>query len=92
MLMIAEIMGIPEPDRPRIFDLIDTSFRSSDPQNDLTDDDNLAATIALYQYAQDLGADKRHRSLATMCGASWPWHRSAAGQRRHGIPDSRQTR
>jgi cytochrome P450 len=59
MLMIAEIMGIPEPDRPRIFGLIDTTFRSGDPQNDLTDDDNLAATIALYQYAQDLGADKR---------------------------------
>jgi cytochrome P450 len=62
MLMIAEIMGIPPPDRPRIFDLIDTSFRSGDPQNDLTDDDNLTATIAMYQYAQDLGADKRRES------------------------------
>lgn len=59
MLMIAEIMGIPEADRPRIFGLIDTMFRSTDPQNDLTDEDNLAATMALYQYAQDLGQEKR---------------------------------
>jgi cytochrome P450 len=59
MQMIAEIMGIPEADRPRVFSVIDTMFRSSDPQNDLTPADNLAATIELYKYAQALGEDKR---------------------------------
>lgn len=62
MQMIAEIMGIPEADRPRIFSLIDTMFRSSDPQNDLTPEDNLGATIQLYEYAQALGEEKRRQS------------------------------
>ena len=59
MEMIADIMGIPNADRPHIFSVIDTMFRSSDPQNDLTPDDNLAATMELYQYAQTLGEAKR---------------------------------
>ena len=59
MQMIAEIMGIPKGDRPRVFSVIDTMFRSSDPHNDLTPEDNLAATIELYQYAQALSEDKR---------------------------------
>ena len=59
MQMIAAIMGIPEADRPRVFSVIDTMFRSSDPHNDLTPADNLAATIELYEYAQALSEDKR---------------------------------
>jgi len=59
MQMIADVMGIPEADRPHVFSVIDTMFRSSDPQNDLTPEDNLAATIELYEYAQALGEDKR---------------------------------
>jgi len=59
MEMIADIMGIPQADRPHIFSVIDTMFRSSDPHNDLTPDDNLAATMELYQYAQALGEAKR---------------------------------
>ena len=61
MQMIAEIMGIPEADRSRVFSVIDTMFRSSDPHNDLTPQDNLAATIELYEYAQALSEDKRRR-------------------------------
>ena len=63
MQMIADIMGIPEHDRPEIFGKIDTMFRSSDPQNDLTAEDNLNATIELYQYAQSLGDEKRRRPV-----------------------------
>jgi cytochrome P450 len=59
MQMIAEIMGIPEADRLHVFSVIDTMFRSSDPHNDLTPEDNLTATIELYQYAQALGEEKR---------------------------------
>jgi cytochrome P450 len=59
MEMIADIMGIPVPDRPRIFGVIDVMFTASDPQNDLTPDDNLAATMELYEYAQALGDAKR---------------------------------
>jgi cytochrome P450 len=59
MQMIAEIMGIPQADRSRVFAVIDTMFRSSDPHNDLTPQDNLAATIELYEYAQALSDDKR---------------------------------
>ena len=59
MEMIGDIMGIPAPDRPHLFGVIDTMFRASDPQNELTPDDNLAATMELYSYAQALGEDKR---------------------------------
>jgi cytochrome P450 len=59
MEMIADIMGIPTVDRPQVFSVIDTMFRASDPRNDLTPDDNLAATMELYEYAQALGEAKR---------------------------------
>jgi len=59
MQMIAEIVGIPDADRPHIFSVIDTTFRSSDPHNDLTPADNLSASIELYEYAQALGDEKR---------------------------------
>jgi cytochrome P450 len=74
MQMIADIMGIPEADRPRIFSTIDTMFRSSDPQNDLTAEDNLNAIIELYQYAQTLGEDKRREPVDDV------WSMLALGQ------------
>ena len=59
MEMIGDIMGIPVPDRPHLFGVIDTMFRASDPQNELTPEDQLAATLELYSYAQALGEEKR---------------------------------
>jgi cytochrome P450 len=59
MHVIADIVGIPEPDRPRVFSLTDTLMRAADPSSGLTMDDHRAAELELYQYAHELGQEKR---------------------------------
>jgi cytochrome P450 len=59
MQMIADIVGIAEADRPRIFALVDTTFQASDPRNQLTPADYKGAMVDLHVYAQALGDEKR---------------------------------
>jgi cytochrome P450 len=57
--VIADIVGIPEHDRPWIFERTDLMLRALDPRNDLTLDDQRAAQVDLFGYAQQLTERKR---------------------------------
>lgn len=59
MHLIADIVGIPEVDRPTVFRHTDTALRANDPKAGLTADDHARAQLALYEYAQALGVEKR---------------------------------
>jgi cytochrome P450 len=59
MHVIADIVGIPEDDRPWIFERTDLMLRALDPGNDLTVHDQRAAQIDLFGYAQQLTERKR---------------------------------
>jgi cytochrome P450 len=61
MHLIADIVGIPESDRPWVFAATDTMMRAADPQSGLTPDDRARAERELFEYARRLGADKRDR-------------------------------
>jgi cytochrome P450 len=59
MHLIADVVGIPEEDRPTVFANTDLVLRASDPQSGLTAEDHMRSQLALYEYAQALGAEKR---------------------------------
>ncbi len=59
MHLIADIMGIPEPDRPWVFERTDTLLRSGDPASGLTPEDRQQAQLELFGYATELGETKR---------------------------------
>jgi cytochrome P450 len=59
MHIIGDIMGIPDADRPEVFRLTETVMASADPECGITKDENLAAGMKLYEYARDLGEEKR---------------------------------
>ena len=59
MHVIADIVGIPDAERPWVFERTDLALRAGDPSNALTADDELAARIDLFQYARELTDRKR---------------------------------
>jgi cytochrome P450 len=59
MQLIADIVGIPEADRPWVFARTDTMMRAADPQSSVTEEDHALAQIELFQYASRLGEEKR---------------------------------
>jgi cytochrome P450 len=59
MHLIADIVGIPEADRPTVFAHTDLVLRAGDPKSGLSAEDHLRSQFALYEYAQALGAEKR---------------------------------
>ena len=59
MHLIADIVGIPEADRPHVFGLTDTMMRAADPATGLTAEDHETAQIDLFRYATALGVEKR---------------------------------
>ncbi|MCU1370421.1 MAG: hypothetical protein JWO77_1615 [Ilumatobacteraceae bacterium] len=59
MHVIADIVGIPEEDRPWIFERTDITLRALDPASPLTLDDQRNAQIDLFTYAQQLTERKR---------------------------------
>lgn len=59
MHLIADIMGIPEADRPAVFVHTDRVLRAADPKSGLTAEDHVRSQLALYEYAQALGDEKR---------------------------------
>lgn len=60
MHVIADIVGIPEQDRPWIFERTDVTLRALQPTSELTPADARAAQIELFQYARDLTEAKRN--------------------------------
>jgi cytochrome P450 len=63
MHVIADIVGIPEADRPWVFERTDVTLRALDPSSPLTHDDHLAAQVELFTYAKDL-TDRKRREPA----------------------------
>jgi cytochrome P450 len=61
MHVIADIVGIPDSDRPWVFAQTDKLVRSFDPALGLTDMDRLGLQLELFAYAQQLSKDKRER-------------------------------
>ena len=59
MHMIADIIGIPEADRPEVFRLTDTIMAAPDPEAGISKQDHFLAGMQLYEYARELGDDKR---------------------------------
>jgi cytochrome P450 len=59
MHVIADIVGIPENDRPWVFERTDLVLRALDPHNDLTPEDQLGAQVDLFRYASELTERKR---------------------------------
>ena len=61
MHVIADILGIPEADRPDVFAWTDTIMSAPDPEAGISNDDWFLAGAQLYEYARELGEDKRRR-------------------------------
>jgi len=59
MHIIADIVGIPDADRPEVFRWADTAMRSVDPLQGLTVADHEQASGAMFAYAEELGREKR---------------------------------
>lgn len=59
MHVIADIVGIPEADRPWVFERTDAMLRSLDPGSDVPTDVGTTAQVELFQYATALGDEKR---------------------------------
>jgi cytochrome P450 len=59
MNMIADIVGIPVADRRWLFQLTSDFLQAGDPANDLTREQQLAIQVQMFQYAQELGKQKR---------------------------------
>ena len=59
MHVIADIVGIPEEERPWVFERTDAVLRALDPASPLTLEDQQSAYLDLYTYAQQLTERKR---------------------------------
>lgn len=59
LIAIAEMLGVPESDRHRIFEWANRMIGTSDPDYSAGPDDAAAAAEELYLYANELGADRR---------------------------------
>ena len=59
MHMIADIVGIPVADRAWLFDRVNLFKRSQDPRTALPDSERTAVELEVFQYAHDLGLEKR---------------------------------
>jgi len=59
MSVIGDIVGIPEEDRPRIFDTLDRILKMNSPDVHLTQEEQLKLFGDIFSYALELTADKR---------------------------------
>jgi cytochrome P450 len=59
MSVIGDIVGIPEEDRPRIFDTLDRILKMNSPDVHLTQQEQLELFGNIFAYALELTADKR---------------------------------
>jgi cytochrome P450 len=59
MHVIADIVGIPEADRPEVFRITDLIMRSADPYQQVSKQERREAEVALFTYAHELSAAKR---------------------------------
>jgi cytochrome P450 len=59
MHVIADIVGIPEDDRPVVFQLTDFLLRATDPFQEISLQERRKAEVELFSYAHELSAAKR---------------------------------
>jgi cytochrome P450 len=59
MTVIGDIIGIPEEDRPRIFDCLDRILKANSPEAHLSRQDETELYATIFGYAMELTADKR---------------------------------
>jgi cholest-4-en-3-one 26-monooxygenase len=59
MHVIADIVGIPEADRPEVFQLTDLIMRATDPLQEISKEEQRNAEVALFTYAHELSTAKR---------------------------------
>ncbi|KUH95471.1 cytochrome [Mycobacterium sp. IS-1556] len=59
MSVIGDIIGIPEDDRPEIFDTFDRILAANSPGSTMTEPEQLALFGQIFTYALELTADKR---------------------------------
>jgi cytochrome P450 len=59
MSVIGDIIGIPDEDRPQIFDTLDRILKANSPAARLTEQEHLELFGRIFSYALDLTAEKR---------------------------------
>jgi cytochrome P450 len=59
MSVIGDIIGIPEVDRPRIFDTLDRILAVNSPESSLSEQDQLDLFASIFSYALELTEQKR---------------------------------
>ncbi len=59
MHVIADIVGIPDEDRPWVFEQTDVLLRNFDPDSGISEEEGLVAQVGLFEYAQQLSERKR---------------------------------
>ena len=59
MTVIGDILGIPEADRPRIFDSLDRILKARSPGSKLTEQEGIELFGTVFGYAMELTAEKR---------------------------------
>jgi cholest-4-en-3-one 26-monooxygenase len=57
--VIADLMGVPQEDRHKMFDWSNRMIGADDPEYGITEDDTQAASMELYAYASELANQKR---------------------------------
>ncbi|QLL08370.1 cytochrome P450 [Mycobacterium vicinigordonae] len=61
--VIGDIVGIPEPDRPHVFELIDKVLKTAGGGLSIPGGDDLMPFMELFQYASELTAQKREHPV-----------------------------
>jgi len=59
MHMIADILGIPVEDRKWLFTLTTKFLQAGDPEHSISNEQQMAIRVEMFQYAQELGRRKR---------------------------------
>jgi len=63
MSVIGDIIGIPEEDRPRIFDTLDRILSVNSPESSLSEQDQLQLFADIFSYALELTEEKRRNPV-----------------------------
>jgi cytochrome P450 len=63
MSVIGDIIGIPDDDRPEIFDTFDRILSANSPDSQLTEQDQLELFAKIFSYALELTAEKRRNPV-----------------------------
>jgi cholest-4-en-3-one 26-monooxygenase len=59
LLVIAELLGVPQEDRRMVFDWSNQMIGAEDPEYQVADAEQGAAAMAVYSYAEELAAQRR---------------------------------